>query len=407
MLQTKRGLYDIFTFCVATIFFLILFFGNTLAYFNSLSVNSGLLYALIEIIYMLKKILLFTCFLCVFLRNKISKVSLISVLVVFGIVLYTYIISTIQFDLFKDVYLDFFCGFTLFLLFVSGLIQIEQIMPTTIYIARILLGGCLFSIYGHENWEYFISHNYMFMSNAFLIPVATLIYAIYQKNCWVDYVLVSIGTFIVMLYGSRGNFLVLFTMLIVILFFKMKKKDIFSLIITVISGLLILINTDILYINSSRTVEKLITNEFFESSSRIEIWEYLISRTFSNALIGKGFCTDRVYLLERQQTDEQVYAHNFFIEVFTDFGIVGIVVAILMVLLLLNFIINCHNKEKKFSVIMLSCTSFLALMFSRTFLTEHGFFIMLGTIINWRLTYKNNKEKIINYENGDNNNTNI
>lgn len=399
MIQTKPTPYDAFTRFVASTFFLILFFGHTLAYFNSPDVSNGFVLSIVEMIYLLKKVLLFASFVCVFFRKKISIASIITVFVVATTVLYTYVISPEQIALFTDVYLDFFCGITFFLLLVGGTVQIERLMSMAIFVGRVLLIICFLSIFTQANWEYFVSRNYMFISNAFLAPIAISIYGIFQKGHWWDYVLVIAGILVVLLYGSRGDFLVLAILAVVMLYLKIKKKNILlllPLIPVLIAGVFILINSGILANSGSRTIEKIFSGEFFESTGRFEIWGYLISRSFSNALIGRGLCADRFYLLERQHSAEQVYAHNFFIEVFVDFGIVGIVAAVCVVAIFVKFIAKCYDSEKRNSIIMLSCVSFFPLMFSRTFLAEPGFFMMLGVILNWRLIYKNQGEKVRN-----------
>ena len=396
MIQTKRALYDSFAYFIATIFFLILFFGHTLAYFNSPNVSSGFVLSIVETIYLLKKVFLFISFVCVFFRKKVSIASIITVFVVVSIVLFTYVVSPEQANLFTDIYLDFFCGITFYLLLVGGTIQIERLMPIAIFVGRVLLIFCLLSIFTQADWEYFISRNYMFFSNAFLAPIAVLIYAIYKKGNWLDYGLVILGILVVLLYGSRGDFLVLSLLAVIMLYLKIKKKNILLLLLLIpiiIAGIFILINSGILAGSSSRTIEKIFSGEFFNSAGRFEIWGYLISRSFSNALIGRGLCADRLYLMERLQSGEQVYAHNFFIEVLVDFGIIGLMASVFVVVILVRFIHKCCNNEKKNVIIMLSCVSFFPLMFSRTFLAEPGFFMMLGVILNWRLTYKNEGEK--------------
>ncbi len=401
MKQTKPSLYDSFTYFIATVFFLILFFGHTLKYFNSPEISSGFILDLVDMIYSLKRTLLLLSVVAVFFRSKISLPALATVVIVITLVLYTYInlSRTMQFNLFTDVYLDLFCGIAFFLLLVSGVVQIDRFMPVAIFLGRFLLIGCLISIFVQDDLDYFVSAHYMFISNAFLVPIAVLIYAIYQKNYLWDYLLVTAGMLAVLLYGSRGDFLVLSVLAIIMLYLKIKKKSILLLLLTIpalISAFFAFINSGIVSFNNSRTVEKIFSGEFFESAERFDIWAYLLSKSVSNFLMGRGFCADRLYLLEIYKNAKQVYAHNFFVEVLVDFGLVGLIAAIAAIVILLKFLAKCTDCKKKEATIVLLCVAFIPLMFSRSFLTEPGFFMMLGVVLNWQVTYKHKGEGFVN-----------
>ena len=260
--------------------------------------------------------------------------------------------------------------------------------------ARVLLVLCIVTLLTLPNLNSFISRNYMTVSNAFLMPIGILFYSIYRKGHWWDYLLILAGLLIVLIYGSRGGFLMLSFLAVTILYIKMQKKKVLFLlfiVLFVLVGAVLIVQSDILSQSTSRTLQKILNGELFDSSGRFEIWEYLLSRSLSNGFIGRGLCADRMYLIELYNTNEQVYAHNFLVKLLTDFGLLGFIAGIALIVVLIGFLRRCGEPLEKIAVVIFVFTSFLQLMFSRTFLSEPGFFIMMGIVLRWRVFFKNKK----------------
>ncbi|GAG27707.1 unnamed protein product, partial [marine sediment metagenome] len=75
------------------------------------------------------------------------------------------------------------------------------------------------------------------------------------------------------------------------------------------------------------------------------------------------------------------YAHNLFLELLADFGIIfGTIIIIILLFLIIKSLLT-KNKEKYRMIIIWLSLGFVSLMFSGTYMDTIGFWIFLGLLI--------------------------
>lgn len=233
----------------------------------------------------------------------------------------------------------------------------------------------------------FPQDNYMTFSDAISMSAAILVYSGFQVNK-----LDLIGGFLVLLsiviFGGRGALLSLIILIILLAFFidrNKKKKMHYVLISIFVLPLLLLLLLSVVDFSDSRTVQMLVSGDGSYDSSRSLIWEVLFLELFSNPIAGIGMRGD-TYILPNYFKDESnvAYAHNIFIELFCDFGIVvgGIIALFLLYILIKGLILNYKvNPKIKGFIYVFFCVSFIQLLSSRTYLMENNFYVLIFFVI--------------------------
>lgn len=138
----------------------------------------------------------------------------------------------------------------------------------------------------------------------------------------------------------------------------------------------------------SRTIEKLINGNLFKSNDRIMIYEYLISIILKKPVLGTGICGDRYFLPLRFTGTDATYAHNLFIEILVDYGlIIGSLLILLLLYIIIKFLFKEIDISRKAFFYVFFIIGFIQLMISRSWITEPNFFIFFSIL----LTYSTNK----------------
>lgn len=189
--------------------------------------------------------------------------------------------------------------------------------------------------------------------------------------------LIIIELLLIIIFGSRGPLLCYGIFLIAFVLFGNKKVSIkisFGLLITAIclniERLLALITILMTrYKISSRTLY-LLLNDFSHSSGRELIELKTIELIKSHPVIGLGIAGEFKYMEE--------YPHNIFYDLILHWGIVlGISVFIGLIYLIVKALFTAKNKEKYILLTFISY-GFIALLFSGTYLSWDGFYILIG-----------------------------
>ena len=219
------------------------------------------------------------------------------------------------------------------------------------------------------------------------MSAAILVYSGFQGNK-----LDLIGGFLVLLsiviFGGRGALLSLIILIILLAFFldrNKKKKMRYVMIIIFVLPLLLSVLLSVVDFSDSRTVQMLVSGDGSYDSSRSLIWEVLILELSKAPIAGLGMRGD-TYILPNYFEDESnvAYAHNIFVELFCDFGIVvgGFIALLLLYLLIKGLVLNYKvNPKIKGFIFVFFCVSFIQLLSSRTYLMENNFYVLIFLVI--------------------------
>jgi len=187
-------------------------------------------------------------------------------------------------------------------------------------------------------------------------------------------------------YGTRGPFVcMIFFLLVYLFFYKEWKRPKIARGLVVICSFALYVYAEyfaMLMINivtriglSTRIFDSILNNSFinFEKShGRDIIQEALFIRLDANNGQGFGLYTDRI-------VGNGSYAHNFFVEVWYQFGyIIGSAIALAYLLLVVFTLNNSKNRTSSIFIVAIFCASFLQLMFSGSYLQNTGFYFLMG-----------------------------
>jgi hypothetical protein len=230
----------------------------------------------------------------------------------------------------------------------------------------------------------------MSLSYYMLLPTIIFLDELMNKFSLKSLFLFIISFFVILALGSRGAILciIVFIALKLVRFnFKLSYSKVLYYVITLGTIIFTFIYLDRilnfiynLFSNigiGSRTIF-LFLSEDVHLSGRDNIYKQLMGAIFDNPILGLGFAADRRILGGE-------YAHNFFLEVITQFGVLfGGIILFILILLILKSLLT-RNTEKYSMVIIWLSLGFVHLMVSSSYLIDIKFWILLGIIVNSQL----------------------
>lgn len=291
----------------------------------------------------------------------------------------------------RPLYLSFLQYVVVAKLILSDYIRIDILIKKAIVASRFISATLLLVFL-----VLFPQDNYMTFSDAISMSAAILVYSGFQGNkldlIWGGLVMLS-----VVLFGGRGALLSLIILTILLAFFldKNRKKIMkYVLIVVFVLPFLLFVLLSFVDFSDSRTFQMLVSGDGSYDSSRSLIWEVLFLELSRNPIAGIGMRGD-TYILPNYFKDESniAYAHNIFVELFCDFGIVvgGIIALFLLYILIKGLVFNYEvNPKIKGFIYVFFCVSFIQLMSSRTYLMEINFYVLIFFVI--EIYFSKNKD---------------
>lgn len=140
-------------------------------------------------------------------------------------------------------------------------------------------------------------------------------------------------------------------------------------------------------LKNSRTLELFSSGTILKSSGRVEyFWLPIIKGIKSNWLLGNGIYSDRLYLYElflnegiNDATLNGSYAHNFFLEIIYQLGIIRASIVIIIILAIFLYTVkNVQNNRYSKDIFYLLLCMNIMLLYSSSYLTWDFFWILLG-----------------------------
>lgn len=383
---------------------LILIKDIILRFFNIIfNVYIGQTYYDTAIVYAIIFVFIFTSF--YFILKKQKKIGIIFILLflinIFISPFYNLNKINIIFN-WENTFLPYIIEYILYALFSCIIIlNIENynIFLDKFYYASIIsIIMTLISLYYSFFKKVGLEINYMVFSYDVLSPsIMLLYYNIIKKRNIISISIFLLISIIILIFGSRGAFLSLAIGSIFIIQMKYKYKIhkilyffillIIALILYInIQNILLLIATKLPDNINSRNIYLISNDNLFDLTGRDTIQQILLKNI---NLFGYGAYGDRLLTTSFYNT----YAHNIFLELIIDFGIVfGSIIIIFILLSIISIIKNRNNLIKSLLFIFLPA-GFLKLMFSGSYLNiEISFYILIGIILRHFLE----KYKVIN-----------
>ena len=231
----------------------------------------------------------------------------------------------------------------------------------------------------------YVTEDTYFMNFGFLLLLPVIVF--FLENTWYSLLLSLFFLIFVIVFGSRGP---LISVAVFAAYYIVRKKKylfLIAIIVLAIVGYSVLSS----YLESigisSRTVQMFLDGDMMDETGRGEIRTNLIKGINENPIIGNGLFGDRALT--------KGYAHNFFLEVFCDFGyLFGGVLLLWFMYEILYVTIYLKGYHKDIFVAM-TCILFLPLITSGSYLQEPNFFVFVGLLVIMKNKIRMNKKTVL------------
>lgn len=312
--------------------------------------------------------------LIVIIRTK-PKTFTITYAVVFYLVLCTFIFSpqNEQF-LLKEIFYLLCINVPCFLCIVT-IDNMLILKKTMLYISYpILLLGVLYFIFLING---VISLNQYDMAFGYYLLIPAVVFL--NQNRMVYTFMFILTCILILLVGSRGALLaaLLYSLFLLLIDRKSRTLIVVISVAVIICGVItLMIIPDFINISdmSYRTLNMIREGGIVEDSNRFSIYSAVWENILESPVRGHGIYGDRVIL-------DGAYSHNFFLEFFYDFGLyAGSFLFLIISYIFFRSYLSLNTDGRKL-LIMFFCYCFVPLMYSKSYLNDPGFGILLGSVI--------------------------
>lgn len=375
---------------------IILIFFRPINLYIGLEESNYIISTLLKSLLQLNYLSIILCWLILIMYKRLRFDVIVMIVFFSSSYFITYAIYPQNREFLSDLIFNLLYIVTAYAIIRSNLVSINDVSVWAIRVSVILgIWSMLIGLF------YMNTISYMDLSDSLSIPCAFLFYSSFTKKNKFHLLLAICSLIFIVIFGSRGALLSIIILLLII--YKEYKLSIKKVIFTTTISTIFLINL-FFYRNilnylislfekvgiSSRTLYKLLNLELFTSTSRNEITEYLIYILKDNWIKGIGMAGDRYYLRLAFKGNMATYAHNIFIEMTLNYGIIlgGLLIIWLVYLMAKYYIFNkILSSNERFFISIFFTISFLQLLVSRSYLTEVNFFIFLALLINTKYKY--------------------
>lgn len=238
------------------------------------------------------------------------------------------------------------------------------------------------------------SGDYMVLAYNILFGTVFCFYEYFQNRKVNSLLLAISGSLVILIGGARGPVVCLGAYLLLYMIFNgIKHKAITLSIAAIITAIIVYVSSNSITIAikldvfllglgiRSRTISKVIEKDLLNLSGRDSISTVLITYIKENPLIGHGMFGDRVITL--QSLGQGSYAHNFIIEVLTQYGLIlGFIALCTFFLIIIGALLRKQNQLYKNLVLLFIPSGLIKLMISGSYLNEMYFFLLLAAAVN-------------------------
>lgn len=259
----------------------------------------------------------------------------------------------------------------------------------------VIFAFILFILYRNDEYAYSMDFSYKSFLSAAL---SFLLFCKEKKSRYfLAFIFIAFTNFRV---GSRGIFLCYIFLLFFTYLININRKKIIPDMLLGLSvfSCILFFTVNIEYVGRllvnkfpfSRTAELMATGRIFDLSGRGEYYIACIKEMLDNPLKIRGFLSDRIFMgryFERYSEDGIFgsYAHNILVELSFQFGVFGVIVCFLFIILFLRSFIKIYKMKKEYPelcVLFLIASSFSIgqLLLSDSYLTALSFGLICGML---------------------------
>lgn len=281
--------------------------------------------------------------------------------------------------------------------------QLFKYMRVASYIA--IIASVIHYILANFYFKSLVQDN-MAYAYELLLPTLFLYNEFTNKKGFFNALFSIIGIVSIVISGTRGPLICIF--IYIVLHALLHSTPIKATLLVIISTLLLIFNkvfglleillkllSDLLTKMgfASRSLTMLLNKEFTSINSRDEIYKATIDAIKKRPLFGYGICGDRYAIIQQLGVDKN-YAHNLFLEIWCDFGLIlgTVLIIALGVLIYKAFKKSCNIIEKEF-IMMLFSSSVIQLFMSASFITSKRLWLLVGYCFSILYKYKWQTEK--------------
>lgn len=292
---------------------------------------------------------------------------------------------------------------TLPVFLLGSFIDLKRVSHKQLYIAAIvtLIVSMLYSIYfvNTKDMKLVDNMDYAYKVLPSVLIIVARLFTDQKKKLAI--VLSVIGTILLLLQGTRGPLLCLAVFICLMIY---KRHGMGKFLLRVGAAVLIVavvlgsqtVKFKLLDLSkwldssgySSRFITMMIEGELADSNGRDAIKDVLLEDIKEDPFAIRGIFADRQAtrgLVDREygaKHEDGTYAHNLWVEMIYDWGVLlGGVLLLLVFLIVLNFI-RKSNKEDAYIGMLFVCTGFVHLFLSGSYLQSVNFFFLIGFAIN-------------------------
>ena len=203
-------------------------------------------------------------------------------------------------------------------------------------------------------------------------------------------IIILIEFLLILFYGSRGPLLCYTIFFLAFIMFENKKTSIkllFSFIIAYfilnINNILLLISNLVDKLNISSRTLYLLINDFKHSSGRDLINVKVIEIIKDHLTVGVGIAGEFKYMND--------YPHNIFLDLILHWGIIFGSIFIGMIICIITKALLLAKEKERYVLLVFISYGLIALLFSGTYLSWDGFYILMGICL--RIIFNKRKVK--------------
>lgn len=206
----------------------------------------------------------------------------------------------------------------------------------------------------------------------------------------IDKFLSVLGTLTLLIVGSRGIFVSVIFFWLIYFLSQAKKK---TKIILIVSTALLFscfsmqqIFSPIAAISqsfgfSTHLTDAISNGEVFEDGNRellyVGFWMLIFRYPFGYGIMGDRYISYSTGLFWKP-----IYPHNIFLELMVDFGfIIGAILGLVLVYYIFKVLLFCKNPKYTMTILVLTCASFIKLLFASSFWIDQMYFMLVGALI--------------------------
>ncbi|SLM18718.1 membrane hypothetical protein [uncultured spirochete] len=200
------------------------------------------------------------------------------------------------------------------------------------------------------------------------------------------------GFLLILSYGSRGPIVCVLVFTVLLIAINMVNRKKYSIIVLFCILIVIIMNTNyvsliVSYLQgiisrtgfSTRVFDMMLRNDILSDTGRSPIRAALLSAISERPLLGYGLYADR-YLSSSGIYISGMYAHNFVLELWTQFGVViGSLIIFAIGALVINAVVKAKENHSRLCMLLIFiCVGVVKLFMSGSYLQEPYFFLLIG-----------------------------